>query len=135
MLSFANRESLPDMLEACQDFVLENFETLSRDNAFYDGLEKTDFINFLQNDDLAVFDEQTVFRAIVKWSEINRPQDATELFAHLRVGCLSEEFKTSTLNRHPVYKSFLEARYISQLSDCHNCEVIYQILFNNRFDN
>lgn len=113
--SFANCESIPELLKICQVFVLENFEELSKENAFYIALGRTDFINILKHDDLAVYNEETIFRAITKWAEINGPQDVMEMFDHLRVVYLSEEFKTNILTPHPFYKSFLEARYVNYL--------------------
>lgn len=83
----------------------QNFPQLIQEGREFEDLNIEDVIDILQDDELNVRNEETVFKAVKKWVEAN-PTKAKhhllDLLKCVRFGTLSNEFVSNVLHWKPI---------------------------------
>ncbi len=102
---FARDANWTDIRAACDRFIIDNFEEVSREDTFYKTISKTDFANFLTLDELTIWDEETIYRSIEKWAQHRGLGDLEELCSHIRIDQLKEFFSRKCRNLSPHVNS------------------------------
>ncbi len=109
---FARDANWTDIRAACDRFITDNFEQVSREDTFYKTISKTDFANFLTLDELTVWDEEAIFRATEKWAQHRGLGDLEELFSHIQIDQLKETFLKEMSESESPCKSLIQTRFV-----------------------
>ncbi len=110
---FAERANLSELKAACETFIIEHFEDMSREEQFYMDATPSEMDHYLSLDELGVWNEDTVLHSIDNWASLRGPdgQDEAIGFArHLRVDRLSEDCVKNAMNSGSLTKPFLTSR-------------------------
>ncbi len=109
---FARDANWTDISAACDRFIIDNFEEVSREDKFYKTISKTDFANFLTLDELTVWDEETICRSIEKWAQHRGLGDLEELCSHIRIDHLKGTFLKEMSESESPCKSLIQTRFV-----------------------
>ncbi len=109
---FARELNLPEISGACERFIITNFDYVSREDAFYLSISITDFTHFLSLDELTVWNEETIVRAIEKWAQHRGHGDLEELCGHIRIDQLKEDFLKGMSESGSPCKPFIRERFV-----------------------
>lgn len=104
--TLARSYAFEDLKEIAFPFVIDNFAELVGNEDFH-GMNKSDLMELLENDELVVDSEEDVFNAVVDWVEFDsakRKTDFADLVRGVRLHLLSSS--VSSIHRHSFHKTF-----------------------------
>ncbi len=110
---FATRTDLSELKAACETYIIEHFEEMSREEHFYIDATPSEMDHYLSLDELGVWNEDTVLHSIDNWASLRGlygQDDAIEFARHLRVDRLSEDCVNNAVSWGSVTKPFLPSR-------------------------
>ncbi len=110
---FAERANLSELKAACETFIIDHFEDMSREEQFYIDATPSEMDHYLSLDGLGVWNEDTVLHSIDNLSSLRGPNgqdEAIEFGRHLRIDMLSDDCVKNAMNSGSLTKPFLTSR-------------------------
>ena len=100
--------TLPELASDAKQAAMNHFEEIATSDALL-GASHAQLAALLQDDKLVVSEEQTIFRAIVRWHEAAKPseEEALALLRHVRFGLMPAAFLETTVSAWPLMASSL----------------------------
>ena len=107
---FAEKYECPKLRNYARELIKQNFATVAKSNDFR-RLSYEHIKELISSDDIVIQAEEDVFEVIMDWiaeDQGNRDKFFSELFRHIRLSSISQEFVYKTITRNPVVRSNTE---------------------------
>lgn len=111
---FSESLSCCQLQEKSKNFILKNFEGVSEHEEFLK-LSRLKVIEFVSHEDLCVQSESSVFNAVIRWLEADKPSRSIQfesILRHVRLPLLSPYFLVDVVAKHDVITSSEECKHL-----------------------
>lgn len=108
--SFAERYGCDELLRKSENFILENFEAVSKEEEFM-LLSAEQLENLISRDDININSEEEIYEAVIAWIKYDQDKrcDLTaDLLKKVRFGCMSKYYLVEHVEEEELIRGSLE---------------------------
>ena len=118
---FAHHQNLADLHKYAEDFVIQNFSSVSKEEEFLQ-LPVKEVIELVKSDDILVGSEEDVYNAVTNWIRHDistRKEHADELYDYVRFPITSKRFLDETVPKNELLLTEKISVYLKDAFEYH----------------